>query len=140
MARKKKTEEEKIKNDEINEEENDEKPADLLDEVLGSGDEIPDFDMEPEENPHIDDFTPPNQGGPAPVTSIQVSEEDRLRVLVAQLQIQNFETESKLIEQKHGRKVDELNRLISDYKDKYDVPDDWKLHGPTGTFNKQQTV
>jgi len=94
-----------------------------------------DFELEPEENPHIDDFTSSN-GGIAPVTSIQLSEEDRLKVLVAQLQIQNYELESKVLEQKHARKLDELNRLIADYKINYSVPNEWKLHAPTGTFNK----
>jgi len=116
----------------------DEDPENLLDKVIGSGDDIPDFDLEPEENPHIDDFTASTEGGTPPMTSIQITEEDRLKVLVAQLQMQNLETESKLVEQKHGRKVDELNRLIADYKVTYNVPDDWTLHGPTGTFNKKQ--
>jgi len=124
--------------EDVIEEEEDENTENLLDKVIGSGDDVPDFDLEPEENPHIDDFTSSNEGGVPPVTSIQISEEDRLRVLVAQLQMQNLETESKLVEQKHGRKVDELNRLIADYKVTYNVPDDWALHGPTGTFNKKQ--
>lgn len=120
----------------IKEQDEEVKEDSLLDEVLGYGDEKPDFELEPEENPHIDDFTSSKPDGIPPVTSIKITEEDRLRVLVAQLQLQNFELESKIIEQKHGRKVDELNNLISDYKDKYNVPDEWKLHAPTGTFNK----
>jgi len=126
-------EEDEIVEEEIEKEDNDSK---LLDEVLGAGDEKPDFELEPEENPHIDDFTAPNNNGIPPVTSIKISEEDRLRVIVAQLQMQNLELESKIIEQKHARKVDELNKLIADYKDKYTVPDEWKLHAPSGTFNK----
>jgi len=119
---------EKEKKEKINDEVLDKK----LDESIEDDD---DLELEPEENPHIDDFTSSN-GGVAPVTSIQISEEDRLKVLVAQLQIQNYEHESKVLEQKHARKVDELNRLIADYKINYSVPNEWKLHAPTGTFNK----
>ena len=116
--------------------------TDTLDEVVQDmdGDEakdISDFDLEPEENPHVDDFTASNEGGVPPVTSIQVSEEDRLRILVAQLQIENLELESKVTEQKHARKVDELNRLVADYKTKYEVPEGWKLNPVSGTFNMQ---
>ncbi len=107
------------------------------DDIIGDGVEtITDLELEPEENPHIDDFTPSVEGGAPPVSSIQVTEEDRLKVVVSQLQIQNLELESKVIEQKHVRKVEDLNRLIADYKINYSVPDDWKLHAPTGTFNK----
>ena len=52
--------------------------------------------------------------------------------------MQNLELESQVLEQKHTRKVEELNKLLSDYKDKYDVPAEWKLHAPSGTFNKGQ--
>ena len=93
-------------------------------------------EIEPEENPHIDDFT--STKGIGPVTSIQITDEDKFRVIVAQLQMENLELESKLIEQKHTAKVTELNRIISDYKVKYEVPDEWKLHLASGSFNKQK--
>ena len=126
---KKSEKEKRVKKDE---KANDEILDKIVDDEIKDDDE---FELEPEENPHIDDFTSSN-GGVAPVTSIKVSEEDRLKVLVAQLQIQNMELESKILEQKHGRKIDELNRIIADYKSIYNVPDEWKLHAPTGTFNK----
>ena len=108
-----------------------------VEEELDDLEEEEDFpEIEPEENPHIDDFT--STKGIGPVTSIQITDEDKFRVIVAQLQMENLELESKLIEQKHTAKVTELNRIISDYKVKYEVPDEWKLHLASGSFNKQK--
>ena len=87
-----------------------------------------------EKDPIIDDFEPTSDGGEPPITSVQITEEDRLKVFIYQLEIEKIQLEAKLIDEKFARHNEKISRYVQDLRLKYDVPEDWKLNPHTGNF------